>query len=184
MFEQFTKAARVVVRDGVHIAEQDEAALIEPEHLLLGMLKQDGTPATAALAHHAVTTSAARDAIAATRRRGGLTDADSAALSEFGIDVDAIVAAVEQTHGEGALAGTVKRRRTVGPRWRVAFSSDSKRVLQYSLREAVERGDRSIGDEHVLLAILRVGGVTANALESLGVTHQSVRAYLGSASPR
>ncbi|PPK64530.1 Clp protease N-terminal domain-containing protein [Actinokineospora auranticolor] len=182
MFERFTKQARVAVRDGVHIAEQDHAARIEPEHLLLGMLRQDGTPATAALAHHAVTTAAARDAIAAVRRRGGLNDADAAALSEFGIDVDAIVTAVEQAHGPGALGNEPKRPRTTRPRWRVPISSDSKRVLSTSLREALDLGDRSIGDHHLLLAILTVGGVAADALASLGVTHHGVRTYLAAAS--
>ncbi|WP_018684774.1 Clp protease N-terminal domain-containing protein [Actinokineospora enzanensis] len=180
MFERFTKTARVVVRDGVHIAEQDRAARIEPEHLLLGLLKQDGTPGTAALAHHHVTTTSARVAIDTTRRRGGLSAAEAAALNEFGIDVDAVVSAIEQTHGEGALARVAKRARTYRPRWRVAFSTDAKRVLEFSLREAIDCGDRSIGDQHVLLAILRVGGVAAEALTSLGVTHQGVRAYLSS----
>ncbi|SDC92635.1 Clp protease N-terminal domain-containing protein [Actinokineospora iranica] len=182
MFERFTKAARVVVRDGVHIAETEGTAAIGPEHLLLGLLRQDGTPGAAALAQHAVTTEATRAALAATRRRGGLTEAEAAALGEFGIDVDAVVAAVEQTHGEGALAGGGKRPRTFGPRWRVRFSAEAKRVLEHSLREALDLGDKSIGDEHVLLAVLRVGGPAADALASLGVTYQGVRAHLARAS--
>ncbi|WP_026425873.1 Clp protease N-terminal domain-containing protein [Actinokineospora inagensis] len=181
MFERFTKAARVVVRDGVHLAERDEAALIEPEHLLLGLLKQDGTRGTAVLARHAVTAESAKAAIEVTRRRGGLSSAETEALGEFGIDVDAVVAAIEQNHGEGALAPAARRPRTSGPRWRVPFSRDAKRVLELSLREALERGDKSIGDEHVLLALLRVGGVATEALASLGVTHENVRTYLASA---
>ncbi|MBM7770547.1 ATP-dependent Clp protease ATP-binding subunit ClpA [Actinokineospora baliensis] len=178
MFERFTKSARLVVRDGVHIAEQDEVALIEPEHLLFGLLKQDGTRGTAVLAQHAVTTASARTAVAAIRRRGGLSEADAAALGEFGIDVDAVVAAVEQTHGAGALSGATRRPRSTGPRWRVPFSRDAKRVLELSLREALARGDKSIGDEHLLLALLKVGGVAAEALTSLGVTHDKVSSYL------
>ncbi|GLW92494.1 Clp protease N-terminal domain-containing protein [Actinokineospora globicatena] len=178
MFERFTKAARLVVRDGVHLAEQDEAARIEPEHLLLALLKQDGSRGTAVLAHHAVTTASAQAAIDSIRRRGGLSDADAAALGEFGIDVEAVVAAVEQTHGAGALSGTARRPRSIGPRWRVPFSGDAKRVLELSLREALARGDKSIGDEHLLLAMLKAGGVAAEALTSLGVTHENVTTYL------
>ncbi len=178
MFERFTKAARATVRDGVRIAEHDRAAAIGPEHLLLGLLEQDGTTATAVLAEHAVTRAATRDAIAAAHRRGGLSESDAAALGEFGIDLDAVVAAVEQAHGPGALAG---RQRSTGPRWRARLTPDAKRVLEFGLREALERGDRSIGDEHLLLAVLRVGGVAADALGSLGVTHESVRARLARA---
>ncbi|RLK60586.1 Clp protease N-terminal domain-containing protein [Actinokineospora cianjurensis] len=178
MFERFTSAARVVVRDGVYLAEQDEAARIEPEHLLLALLKQDGSRGTDVLTHHAVTTASAKAAIDTIRRRGGLSEADAAALGEFGIDVEAVVAAVEETHGAGALSGTPKRPRSIGPRWRVPFSRDAKRVLEFSLREALARGDKSIGDEHVLLALLKAGGVAAEALTSLGVTHDKVSAYL------
>ncbi|HVK24923.1 MAG TPA: Clp protease N-terminal domain-containing protein [Actinokineospora sp.] len=180
MFQRFTKAAKVVVRDAVHIAEQERATLIRPEHLLLAMLNQDGTTATKILADHAVTTAAVTDALDRAHRRGGLSDAESAALTEVGIDVDAVVAALEQTHGEGALT-PAKRPRTFGPRWRVAFDPAAKKVIERCLRETLDRGDRSIGDEHVLLALLSVGGVAAEVLTSLGVTHQGVRAYLARA---
>jgi ATP-dependent Clp protease ATP-binding subunit ClpA len=181
MLERFTKAARVVVRDAVQIAEQESAALIRPEHLLLSMLRQDGTTAIKILAHHEVTTDVVVDALDKAHRRGGLSTADTAALGEVGIDVDAVVAALEQVHGEGALA-PAKRRRTFGPRWRVPFAAESKKVMEQSLRETLELRDPSIGDEHILLALLACGGVTADILIALGVTPQGVRAYLAKAS--
>ncbi|MGQ0839377.1 Clp protease N-terminal domain-containing protein [Actinokineospora sp.] len=182
MFERFTKAARMAVRDAVYLAEQEQVAAIGPEYLLLGILNQDGTTGTAVLAHHAVTTASATAALAGAGRRGGLSDADTAALGELGIDVDAIVAAVEQTHGAGALAAGGKRPRSFGPRWRVPFTPAAKRVLEQCLREALDRGDKTIGDEHLLLAILAVGGTAADVLTAMGVTHQGVRAYLARAS--
>ncbi|MCG8915588.1 Clp protease [Actinokineospora sp. PR83] len=173
MFERFSKAARNAVRDGVQIAERDRAARVEAEHLLLGILAQDRTPGTGILARHAVTTAAAREAIDAARRRGGLSTADAEALTGLGIDVDAVVAAVEHSHGAGALAAAGRRGRPFG--WRVPLSPECKRVLQRCLVEVVERGENTIGDEHLLLAILRTGGTAADVLTGFGVTYEVVR---------
>ena len=62
--------------------------------------------------------------LARTRRRGGVSDADAEALTEFGIDVEQIVERVEQTHGAGALAGRL------GPakRGHIPFTSQSKKT--------------------------------------------------------
>jgi len=178
MFERFSKAARNAVRDGVQIAGRDHAARVEAEHLLLGILAQDraqgaNTPGTGILVRHAVTTAAAREAIAVARRRGGLSTADAEALTGLGIDVDAVVAAVEHNHGEGALAAAGRRGRPFG--WRVPLSPECKRVLQRCLVEVVERGENTIGDEHLLLAILRTGGTAADVLTGFGVTYEVVR---------
>ncbi len=124
MFERFGKAARLVVRDAVYLAEQDKAAAVWPEHLLLSMLRQDGSTGTTILANHAVTTESVNAAIKIAGRRGGLSESESAALAELGIDVDAIVTAVEEAHGPGALAGGRKRQRAR----RTPFSRESKKV--------------------------------------------------------
>lgn len=180
MFEQFTKTAREIVRDGVHLAEQEHAALIRPEHLLLAMLKQNDTVSAKILAAHGVTTAAVTAALAQVHRRGGLSQADTAALSEVGIDVDAVVEALEQVHGEGALA-PAKRRRTFGPRWRVPIAPEAKKVIERTLREAVARKESAVGDEHVLLALLADPGVVADILAGFGVTHRTVSAELAQA---
>ncbi|PWW64104.1 Clp protease N-terminal domain-containing protein [Actinokineospora spheciospongiae] len=179
MFERFSKAARNAVRDGVQIAGRDHAARVEAEHLLLGILAQDRTPGTDILVRHAVTTAAAREAIDVARRRGGLSTADAEALTGLGIDVDAVVAAVEHSHGEGALAAAGRRGRSFG--WRVPLSPECKRVLQRCLVEVVERGENTIGDEHLLLAILRTGGTAADVLTGFGVTYEVVRDSLAKA---
>ncbi|MGH3864438.1 Clp protease N-terminal domain-containing protein [Actinokineospora sp.] len=180
MFERFTKSARVIVRDGVHLAEQERAALIRPEHLLLAMLKHDDTTSAKILAAHGVTAAAVTEAIAQAHRRGGLSQADTAALSEVGIDVDAVVEALESTHGEGALA-PAKRRRMFGPRWRVPIAPESKKVIEATLREALARKESTIGDQHVLLALLAESGVVADILAGFGVTHRTVSAELAQA---
>ncbi|SDI65584.1 Clp amino terminal domain-containing protein, pathogenicity island component [Actinokineospora alba] len=180
MFERFTKSARVIVRDGVHLAEQERAALIRPEHFLLAMLKDADTVSAKILAAHGVTTAAVTEAIAKVHRRGGLSQADTAALSEVGIDVDAVVEALESAHGEGALA-PAKRRRTFGPRWRVPIAPESKKVIEGALREALARKESTIGDQHVLLALLAEPGVVTDILADFGVTHRVVSAELAQA---
>ncbi|WP_406863085.1 Clp protease N-terminal domain-containing protein [Streptomyces sp. HUAS MG47] len=174
MFERFTKAARAVVKGAVERAEEDGAEVVTEEHLLLSLLDREGTRAAAALGELCPPdrrASLAAD-LADARRRAGLSRADAEALADLGIDVGAIVARVEETHGAGALAGD---RKGAG-RWsgRPSFSKDAKSVLERSLRVALARKDREIGDEHLLLALTTGGGVVAEALADHGVTYASV----------
>ena len=134
MFERFTKEARAVV-----VAAESEAALmrapeVAPEHLLLGLgalLPEVGIDAEALR----------RDIV----RSDGL-DAD--ALATLGIDLDEVRRQAEQTFGEGALG----RARAAG---RPRFGRAVKKTLELTLREAVARGDRSLGPQHILLALTR-----------------------------
>jgi ATP-dependent Clp protease ATP-binding subunit ClpA len=60
------------------------------------------------------------------------------------------------------------------------FTPRSKQVLERSLRNAVARGDKRIGSEHILLGILDVPEtVAAEALGKLGVTPDRLRQQLG-----
>ncbi|MFF5973908.1 Clp protease N-terminal domain-containing protein [Streptomyces sp. NPDC012769] len=174
MFERFTKAARSVVKGAVAHAERGGATVVTREHLLMALLDQEDTPAGAALRRlcppdrRPSLVAALGDA----RRRAGLTRADTEALADLGIDVGAIVARVEETHGAGALAGD--RR---GRGWwsgRRSFSREAKTVLEKSLRVALARKDREIGDEHILLALTTTGGVVAETLADHGVTYAAL----------
>ncbi|MFE6814928.1 Clp protease N-terminal domain-containing protein [Streptomyces sp. NPDC057677] len=174
MFERFTKAARTVVKGAVEHAERGGATVVTPEHLLLALLDGEGTRAAGAL--RTLCPPDRRPSLVAaltdTRRRAGLSRADQEALADLGIDVGAIVARVEETHGEGALAGD---RKDSG--WwsgRRSFSREAKTVLEKSLRVALARKDREIGDEHILLALTTTGGVVAEVLADHGVTYASV----------
>jgi len=52
----------------------------------------------------------------------------------------------------------------------IPFTPRCKRVLEYSLREALNLGNNYIGTEHLLLGIIRDGeGVAAQVLVKLGV---------------
>ncbi|WP_406057047.1 peptidase [Streptomyces sp. NBC_01077] len=174
MFERFTKAARAVVKGAVEHAERGGATVVTQEHLLLSLLDGEHTRATDALRtlcppdRRTSLLAALTDA----RRRAGLSRADEEALADLGIDVGAIVARVEETHGAGALAGD---RKDSGWRsGRRSFSREAKTVLEKSLRVALARKDREIGDEHILLALTTTGGVVAEVLADHGVTYASV----------
>ncbi|WDG28713.1 Clp protease N-terminal domain-containing protein [Streptomyces sp. CA-278952] len=179
MFERFTPGARATVKGAVVQAERVGADSVTEEHLLLALLEQEGGRAA-----FAVTALGLHDrrasldaAFAEARRRGGLTKADTDALAGIGIDIGAIVSRVEGAHGEGALATG-----RAGRRWwwsgHRPFTSGAKTVLENSLRVALGRGDRFIGEEHLLLALTAKPGVVADVLAEHGATHATVQRAL------
>ncbi|MFF1925089.1 Clp protease N-terminal domain-containing protein [Streptomyces sp. NPDC058221] len=178
MFERFTKGARATVTGAVTHAERTGAGSVTEEHLLLALLDQEGSRASFAVAalglvdHRASVEAALADA----RRRGGMTKADTEALAGIGIDLTAIVGRIEEAHGEGALEGVRKGRR----RWtgNPPFSREAKAILEKSLRIAVGRGDRFIGEEHLLLALTANSGVVADVLAERGATYAAVERAL------
>ncbi|MGC5529360.1 Clp protease N-terminal domain-containing protein [Streptomyces sp. SR-10] len=178
MFERFTRGARATVKGAVAQAERAGADSVTEEHLLLALLEQEGgrtSFAVTALGLH--DRRASLDAaFAEARRRGGLTRADTDALADIGIDIGAIVSRVEGAHGEGALAaGRGGRRWWSGHR---PFTPGAKTVLENSLRVALGRGDRFIGEEHLLLALTAKPGVVADVLAEHGATYATVQRAL------
>jgi len=58
----------------------------------------------------------------------------------------------------------------------IPFTPRAKKVLELSLREALQMGHNYIGTEHILLGLLREGeGVAARVLNSLGITLETVK---------
>ncbi|NJP53584.1 peptidase [Streptomyces sp. SBST2-5] len=175
MFERFTKDARAVVKGAVAQAASVGAASVTPEHLLLGLLESEGSRGSFALAAlgGGEWKDAVRGELEAARRRGGLTQAEAEALAGLGIDVDEVVARVEDVHGVGALSGGQR-----GRRGHVPFGKGAKDVLQRTLRIALAQRERRIGDEHILLALTGRPGVPAEVLAGHGVTYESVSRVL------
>ncbi|MBT3153413.1 peptidase [Streptomyces sp. CHD11] len=178
MFERFTKDARDVVKGAVEHAERAEAGTVDAGHLLLALLDREASRASFALAVLGADErrESARQALEDARRRAGLSRAETDALAGLGIDVSEIVARVEETHGIGSMSG---HRRDKG--WwagRRSFGRDAKDVLEGALRVAVDRRDRHIGDEHILLALTSRPGVPAEVLADHGVTYESVTRVL------
>jgi len=88
------------------------------------------------------------------------------ALAQLDISLEAVREKVEDTIG---LSGSAQ----VGS---PPFTPRAKKVLELSLREALQLGHNYIGTEHMLLGIVREGeGVAAQVLVSLGADLVSVR---------
>lgn len=177
MFERFTKNAREVVQGAVEHAERAGASSVDAEHMLLAVLDREASRASFALASlgFAEWGESVRSALAEARRRAGLSQAEADALAGLGIDVSEIVARVEAVHGAGAMSGGRKDKGWSGRR---SFSRGAKRVLEQALHTAVARGDRHIGDEHILLALALRPGVPAEVLADHGVTYESLMRVL------
>jgi ATP-dependent Clp protease ATP-binding subunit ClpC len=66
----------------------------------------------------------------------------------------------------------------------IPFTPRAKKVLEQSLREALQFGHHYIGTEHILLGLIREGeGVAAQVLVSLGADLQAARAAVAELSP-
>ena len=170
MFERFSKSAReVVVR-----AQTEATALgrerIDADVLLLGVAGGQSRAARV-LADHGATHRALQQRAAS----GGL---DGTALAAIGIDLDEIRRRAEAAFGPGALE---RRRRARGGY--VPFTAGAKKALELALREAIAAGDKEIGDEHVLLGLLRQGGAEA-LLRSAGAEPAVLREALSPAASR
>ncbi|QNP70265.1 peptidase [Streptomyces roseirectus] len=178
MFERFTKDARDVVRGAVTHCEGSGARVVGVEHLLLALLEREASRGAFALAALGADRwrESVREELAAARRRAGLSRAEADALAGLGIDVTEIVSRVEEAHGVGALSGDVKDRERWGGRR--SFSREAKGALERSLRIALDRRERHIGDEHILLAVTVLPGVPAEVLADHGVTFETVTRVL------
>jgi hypothetical protein len=88
------------------------------------------------------------------------------ALQSLGITPEAVRAEVEQIVGRGSDP----------PGSHIPFTPRSKKVLELSLREAMQLGHNYIGTEHILLGLIREGeGVAAQVLAKLGGRPPRVR---------
>ncbi|MEV5337789.1 Clp protease N-terminal domain-containing protein [Streptomyces sp. NPDC052676] len=174
MFERFTKDAREVVKGAVAHAGRESARTVDAGHLLLALLDREASRGSFVLA--ALGADSRREsvtgALAEARRRAGLSQAETEALAGLGIDVGEIVARVEEVHGAGAMSGSPKEKAWWGS-GRPSFGREAKEVLEKSLRIALARRDKSIGDHHILLALTARPGVAAEVLADHGVTYES-----------
>ena len=88
------------------------------------------------------------------------------ALESLGISLDAVRQQVEEIIGQGQQA----------PPGHIPFTPRAKKVLELSLREALQLGHDYVGTEHILLGLIREGdGVAAQVLVKLGADLNRVR---------
>ncbi|MBX3284445.1 MAG: AAA family ATPase, partial [Actinobacteria bacterium] len=104
------------------------------------------------------------------------------ALESLGISLEGVRSQVEEIIGQGGSS----------PSGHIPFTPRAKKVLELSLREALQLGHNYIGTEHILLGLIREGeGVAAQVLVKLGADLSRVRqqviqllsGYSGSGSP-
>ena len=88
------------------------------------------------------------------------------ALAELSISIDNVREQVQEIIGQGQTA----------PTGHIPFTPRAKKVLELSLREALQLGHNYIGTEHILLGLIREGeGVAAQVLVKLGADLTRVR---------
>ncbi len=88
------------------------------------------------------------------------------ALESLGISLEAVREQVEEIIGHGQQA----------PTGHIPFTPRAKKVLELSLREALQINHTYIGTEHILLGLIREGeGVAAQVLIKLGADLNRVR---------
>src|SRR5659263_176607 len=88
------------------------------------------------------------------------------ALESLGISLEGVRSQVEEIIGQGQSA----------PSGHIPFTPRAKKVLELSLREALQLGHNYIGTEHILLGLIREGeGVAAQVLIKLGADLNRVR---------
>ena len=89
------------------------------------------------------------------------------ALEALGISLDRVRQDVEEIVGRGGQSHP----------GHIPFTPAAKKVLELSLREALQLGHNYIGTEHILLGLVRQGdGVPAEVLQKLGADLDRVRA--------
>ena len=88
------------------------------------------------------------------------------ALESLSISLEDVHSQVEELIGRGTFV----------PTGHIPFTPRAKKVLELSLREALQLGHNYIGTEHILLGLIREGeGVAAQVLLNLGADLEKVR---------
>ena len=98
------------------------------------------------------------------------------ALNDLGVTLDGARQKVVDIVGVGQQPAQVSGH--------IPFKSSAKKVLELSLREALQLGHNYIGTEHILLGLIREGDdVAVQVLASLGKDLTAVRAHVISFAP-
>jgi len=88
----------------------------------------------------------------------------SRVLRELGLEADHVKEIVEKEIGFGDHTG------------KIDLSPGMKQVIPYALDEAVKKGQKNVGTEHLLLGLIRLSNCEAmNILGKLGVTPEQIR---------
>lgn len=189
MFERFSEQAHRVVDLAREEAEGLGHRYLGPEHLLLGVLREGASGAALLLWAHGVGLEAARDGLLTLARRGVVPTpqpTDQQLLGTFGIDLQEIRRATEQSFGGQALAAATWRvtRRRFWRGGRVVWTPLcgppflAKRALQLAGQQASSLGHGVVGPWHVLLGVLQDAREPAGRTR-LARRHRRIAEYVG-----
>ena len=128
MFERFARESRQAVVRAQDAARRQGVEQVEPEHLLIALAEGGADPAARALAEAGLDARTIERAI----------EQDLVATLEL-VGVPASVVASTPVHPRADNPG---------------FGVLMKQVLERSLQQAVRRGERRLGAEHLLLGLL------------------------------
>ena len=180
MVTRFTPAARSVLGRAYEYAKRDRAGEIREEDLLEGLLTDDvGRRLLGDRVADEDALPQIRAEVADSRRKAGLTAAEEAALSDLGIDVDAVVRQVEDRLGVRALAADPPPR----SHWPApGLSAGAARVLAEAERQSSGTPGSSIDVDHVVLALVAAPSALSESLAARGVGEDTVRNALAARS--
>jgi ATP-dependent Clp protease ATP-binding subunit ClpA len=173
MLERFAEQARTVVADTMATAQTQGLDEVRAEHLLMSLTRvADGSTAV-------VLTENGLDEALVARVVGGpgalLDDGDRAALGALGIDVDDVLARIEEGLGPDALAPVS----TTGRRPR--FTKEAKKALEMAVRTTTARHARTISVDDLLVGIVRADSPgVAKVLAAAGTDADRVVASVSS----
>jgi hypothetical protein len=165
MFERFTDRARRVV-----VLAQEEARTLNhnyigTEHILLGLIHEGEGVAAKALESLGISLDAVRQQVGEDIGQGQQVGEDIGQGQQVGEDI-----------GQGQQVGEDIGQGQQAPSGHIPFTPRAKKVLELSLREALQLGHNYIGTEHILLGLIREGdGVAAQVLVKLGADLNRVR---------
>jgi ATP-dependent Clp protease ATP-binding subunit ClpA len=159
MFERFTTAAReTVVRANAATRELGHRD-IGTGHLLLALLDERAGRVATILRSAGLDPALVRAAVGKRVGTPLFDPEDAAALQAVGIDLDTVLARINESFGPDALGGRLRARRG-GPH----LDKAAKHALERALHAAATRKDRALGTEHLLLGLLADDDTTAAAV--------------------
>jgi ATP-dependent Clp protease ATP-binding subunit ClpA len=190
MFERFTEPAGQVMDLACEEAERLRHDYLGPEHVLAGLARQEDSHAAGILRVSGLDVEAVRAGLDRLVAQGMLPARwrnKSDLLSSLGVDLDAVLRAIEESFGTDAVCAAQKRRlRRSSRREDLLICTNPlngktmlvKRAFHMAGKEADALGQRGIGPEHLLLGVLR------DALEPVSSGWSSrrlrrIRTYLG-----
>lgn len=175
---RLSQAAKSLVARAYDYAARDRAGEICEEHLLEAALGDpDGSFLLGAVAGTKELLRQVREELGNSRSRGGLTEADEAALTGLGIDAATVLERIEEQLGAHALTPAPASR--PGPWHHPGLSPAALAILAEAERHLRARRGRSLGVNEVALALVSEPGALAESLGRRGITEATVRAELG-----